>query len=203
MDVIQAVREHVSAGLKSPEIIAVKTGISIREIKGAIQSLESQGTRSSVDILKNNLELLQQLLETATWEYRAAPTLDNATSITSMINTSLSTIKEIESRKDPAELMNEIMAKVVQPIFQAFIKHVTAEVNRARDSLEDGIPKQYHGRIDESVKAVVKNIGRITSTDYRETVRRLAEALDCKPEDNKLLMLRAVEDDDEQTGTGG
>lgn len=201
MDVMQAVREHVSAGFKSPEIISVKTGIAIREVQVAIKTITSETPRSNVDILRQNLELLQQLLDTATWEYRAAPTVDNATAITSMINTSLSTIKEIESRKDPVELMNEVLAKVVQPLFRLFIKHVTSETSRARVELEDTFPSTQHPKIDDVVKGLVKNVGRLTSADYTDTVRSLAEVLGCKPEDEKVRMLRAVEDDDEQTGT--
>lgn len=201
MNVVQTVQEHLSAGHTAPEIIAVKTGLPLQEVRAAVRDIKVQPQRTNVEVLRDNLALLQQLLDTATWEYRAMPTLDNASAITQMINTSLTTIKEIESRKDPADLMNEVLAKVVQPLFRAFIVHVTTETNRAREALQDGVPKDFHARIDDALKGLVKNVGRITSTDYADTVRHLAETIGCKPEDERVRMLRPVESNDERTGT--
>ena len=117
-----------------------------------------------------------------------------------MIQTSLSTIKEIESRKDPAVIMNEIFGRLIQPIFRDIIRYITIEANQARDTLNELVPREHHATVDLAIKEIVKGIGKSTSGDYRKTVEILAKILECKPEDEKVRpMLRSVpKEEDEQ-----
>lgn len=194
-ELISAIKAEMEAGIKSPETIAIRLDKdidTIEEILGEFDSV-SKEARSNVDIMRDNLRLLQALLETAEWQYRGDPDADNASAITSMIQTSLQTIKEIESRKDPVVVMNEILGRVVQPLFRDFIKYATTEAAQARGELYEVIPREYHGRIDDVLKDLVKGIGRASGADYKKTVQLLASVLDCKAEDEKVRpLLKAI-----------
>lgn len=188
---ISAIKAEMKAGIKSPEIIAIRLDQDVDIITEIIEEFDSvsKDARSNVDIMRDNLRLLQSLLETAEWQYRGDPDADNASSVTTMIQTSLQTIKEIESRKDPVMVMNEILGRVVQPLFRDFIKYATTEAAQARGELYETIPREYHGRIDDVLKDLVKGIGRASGADYKKTVQLLASVLDCKVEDEKVRPL--------------
>ncbi len=192
---IESVREEMSAGIKSPDIIAIRLDQPIGVIQEIIDEFDAvtEDARSNVEIMRDNLKLLQSLLETAEWQYRGDPDIDNASAITAMIQTSLQTIKEIESRKDPAVVMNEILGRMIQPLFRDFIRYVTAEAHQIRGDLYEAVPREYHSRIDGAVKDLVKGVGRASSGDYKKTVQVLATILECKPEDEKVRpMLKAI-----------
>jgi hypothetical protein len=192
---IAAIRDEMEAGIKAPDIIAIRLDVDIDVVAEIIDEFSSvaQESRSNVEIMRANLSLLQQLLETAEWQYRGDPDVDNASAITSMIQTSLQTIKEIESRKDPVVVMNEILGRAVQPLFRDFIKYATTEAAQVRADLFEGVPREFHGRIDEALKDLVKGIGRASSADYKKTVQMLASVLECKAEDEKVRpLLKAI-----------
>lgn len=192
---IESVQEEMSAGIKSPDIIAIRLDQPIAVIQEIIDEFNAvaDDARSNVEIMRDNLKLLQSLLETAEWQYRGDPDIDNASAITSMIQTSLQTIKEIESRKDPAVLMNEILGRLIQPLFRDYIKYVTAEAQQIRGELFEAVPREHHSRIDGAIKDLVKGVGRASSSDYKKTVQVLATILECKPEDEKVRpLLRAI-----------
>lgn len=194
-ELISAIKAEMEAGVKAPEIIAIRLDKDVEVVAEIIEEFSSvsKESRSNVDIMRDNLGLLQQLLETAEWQYRGDPDVDNASAITSMIQTSLQTIKEIESRKDPVVVMNEILGRAVQPLFRDFIKYVTAEAAQVRADLNEGIPREFHGRIDEALKDLVKGIGRASGADYKKTVQMLASVLECKAEDEKVRpLLKAI-----------
>lgn len=190
-DLIEAVHESLKLGLTSPDIIAIRLCepiADIEEIVGEFQKA-TKNSRSNVEIMRGNLDVLQDLLDTAEWMYRGVPTIDNAAAITSMIQTSLQTIKEIESRKDPVVIMNEILARIIQPLFREFIRYTTIEASQARTELFESLPREHHNKVDATLKSLVKGIGRASSTDYKKTVTQLAAALGCKPEDEKVRSL--------------
>jgi hypothetical protein len=209
-DTRAAVLKEVERGIVSPEIIAIKLGLSIETVEEILKECRAERltTMSNADILKANLRVLQDLLDTAELMYRSAPTIDNVTSVTSLISTSISTIKEIESRKDPAIVLNEILAKVLQPMFRDFIKYVTVETSRARDDLYQCIPREHHPHVDRVVKDLVKGVGRSGGEDYKRCVAFLTSILGCKPEDEKVKpLLRpvsgAADEQQEKEGTSG
>jgi hypothetical protein len=203
----ETIRSLVSRGINSPESIALQTNVDVRIVEEVLAEIRGgvtpDGAPNNVDLLRRNLRLLQSLLETAEWEYRALPTLDNASAVTSMVGASIATIKEIESRKDPADMFNEVLANVVQPLLRAFVKNTTVSANRVRQQLCDALPSELHGRVDQELKDLVKILGRQMSDDYRRSVELLAKSVGCKPEDQKVrpLLRPVAEDSDEPTGT--
>jgi hypothetical protein len=209
---LAAVREHYERGSRAPEVIAMRTDLDIMTVERALALIAAEASPkkvSNVEILAGNLSLLQDLINTAQWEYRACPDVDNATSVTQMISTSLQTIKEIESRKDPATILNETLARAIQPLFHSIVKSLTVAAARARDELYDAVPQQQHARVDRTLKDLVASVGREVSSDYKRTVELLAEVLDCKPEDGKVQPLlqavqtREVKDGCQETGEDG
>lgn len=196
-EALARVREHYERGSRAPEVISMRTDLDIMTVERALALLASETSpkkASNVEVLQGNLTLLQDLINTAQWEYRACPDVDNATSVTQMISTSLQTIKEIESRKDPATILNETLARAIQPLFHSIVKALTVAAARARDELYDAVPQQQHPRVDRSLKDMVASVGREVSNDYKRTVELLAEVLDCKPEDGKVQpLLQAVQ----------
>ncbi len=205
---LEAVKRELELGLDSPEVISIRTGIPVDVVEEIVRSHQQivKSSRSNVDIMRDNLRLLQDLLETAEWEYRAQPNVDSASALVQMITTSLSTIKEIESRKDPAVILNEILGRLIQPLFRDIIKYATAEAAKARDELNERVPHEHHARVDAALKNLVRGIGRASSADYAKCVEVLASVLECKSEDAKVRpLIRPVEDSDEQQrkeGTG-
>jgi len=213
---IAAIRNELEQGITSPEIISIKLGLEVGAVERVVKEFRTErtGSMSNADILKANLLVLQDLLDTAEFMYRASPSIDNATSVTSLIATSIQAIKEIEARKDPAVALNEILGKVLQPLFRDFIKYVTIETSRARDDLYQAIPHEYHLHIDRVSKELVKGVGRSGSEDYKRSVAFLTSILGCKPEDEKVRpLLRPVpggeadaeqkqENTDASTGSG-
>jgi len=188
-DVLDLVRSHFAGGSKSAEIIALKTNLDVIAVERALAILASEAKPtkvSNIEILNCNLKLLQDLIETAQWEYRACPDVDNATSVTAMVGASIQTIKEIESRKDPAVMLNETLARAIQPLFRELIRFATFASSRARDELFDAIPQQYHARVDTALKELVKMLGSDVSGGYKRTVEALADVLGCKPEDGNV-----------------
>ena len=162
-EALVAVREQYERGSRTPEIISMRTGLDIVSVERAIALIvaEAKPTQvSNVEVLNGNLSLLQELLGTAQWEYRACPDVDNATSVTQMIAAALAIIKEIESRKDPATVLNDVLARVIQPLFHSLVKTMTAAAARSRDELYDAVPQQHHERVDRSLKALVATVGR-------------------------------------------
>jgi hypothetical protein len=194
-EALAAIREQFDRGSRTPEVISMRTGYDIMTVERALAVIASEAKpkhASNVEILAANLSLLQDLLETAQWEYRACPDVDNATSVTQMIGASLQTIKEIESRKDPATVLNDVLARAIQPLFHGIIKALTAATARSRDELYETMPQQ-HARIDRSLKELVASVGREASAEYKRTVELLADTLGCKPEDGKVQpLLQAV-----------
>lgn len=195
-EALQAVREQFDRGSRAPEVISMRTNLDIMTVERALAILAAETKPqqiSNVEILAANLQLLQDLLNTAQWEYRACPDVDNATSVTQMVSASLQTIKEIESRKDPATILNDALARAVQPLFHSIVKTLTIAAARARDELYDAVPQQHHERVDRSLKELVGSVGREVSGDYKRTVELLADVLGCKPEDGKVQpLLHAV-----------
>lgn len=199
---LDQIRVELEQDGASPESISVRTGLDIVQVERAIQLIQSerQSEDRNLDLLRDNVQLLQGLLETARFEYMACPSVDNATSITSIINASLQTIKEIENRQDPASLLNEVLGRAVQPLFQEYIRSATLAANRLREQLLDGFGAEHHGRIDKVVKELISQVGRDASDQYRSVVERLALSLGCKPEDGKVQpLLRAVNGDGDET----
>lgn len=187
--VVERVRQHYDTGARSAEMIALKTDLDVMTVERALTLLASEAKPaqvSNVDILNRNLKLLQDLLETAQWEYRACPDVDNATSVTAMVAASIHTIKEIEARKDPAALLNETLARAIQPLFREFIKFAALASSRARDDLFDAVPQAYHARVDVTLKELIKTLGRDVSVGYKRTVEALADVLGCKAEDGNV-----------------
>lgn len=195
-EALVAVREQYERGSRTPEIISMRTGLDIVSVERAIAMIAAEAKPkqvSNVEVLSGNLALLQELLNTAQWEYRACPDVDNATSVTQMIGSALAIIKEIESRKDPATVLNDILARVIQPLFHSLVKTMTAAAARSRDELYDAVPQQQHERIDRSLKDLVATVGREVSGDYKRTVELLADVLGCKAEEGKVQpLLQAV-----------
>lgn len=191
-----AVREQYERGSRTPEIISMRTGLDIVAVERAIAIIAAEARpkqASNVEVLNGNLALLQELLKTAQFEYRACPDVDNATSVTQMISAALAIIKEIESRKDPATILNEVLARVIQPLFHSLVKTMTAAAARSRDELFDAVPQQQHERVDRSLKELVAMVGREVSGDYKRTVELLADVLGCKAEEGKVQpLLHAV-----------
>lgn len=174
----------------------MRSGLDIVTVERALAIIASETKPKrvgNVEILNGNLTLLQDLINTAQWEYRACPDVDNATSVTQMIGASLQTIKEIESRKDPATVLNDALARAIQPLFHSIVKAMTVAASRARDDMYDAVPQLHHARIDQTLKELVANVGRDVSGDYKRTVELLADVLGCKPEDGKVQpLLKAV-----------
>jgi hypothetical protein len=201
---LAVVREHFERGTRTPEIVAMRTGIDIMTVERALALLAAKVKPkqvSNVEILSGNLTLLQDLLGTAQFEYRACPDVDNATSVTQMVNASLQTIKEIESRKDPATILNDALARAIQPLFHSFIKALTVAAAKARDEMYDAVPQQHHVRLDRSLKSLVATVGREAGVDYKRTVELLADVLGCRPEDGKVQpLLQAVRADEVTDG---
>jgi hypothetical protein len=195
-EALSAVREQYERGSRTPEIISMRTGLDIVAVERAIAMIVSEAKpkqATNVEVLNGNLTLLQELLNTAQFEYRACPDVDNATSVTQMIGAALAIIKEIESRKDPATVLNDVLARVIQPLFHSLVKTMTVAAARSRDELFDAVPQQHHERVDRSLKDLVETVGREVSGDYKRTVGLLADVLDCKPEDGKVQpLLHAV-----------
>lgn len=195
-EALSAVREQYERGSRTPEIISMRTGLDIVAVERAIAMIVAEAKPkqvTNVEVLNGNLSLLQELLNTAQFEYRACPDVDNATSVTQMISAALAIIKEIESRKDPATVLNDILARVIQPLFHSLVKTMTAAAARSRDELYDAVPQQHHERVDRSLKDLVETVGREISGDYKRTVGLLADVLDCKAEDGKVQpLLHAV-----------
>lgn len=201
-EVLDAVREHFDRGSRTPEVIAMRTGVDIVSVERALALIASEAKpkqASNVEILTSNLQLLQDLLGTAQWEYRACPDVDNATSVTQMVQASLQTIKEIESRKDPAGLLNDALARAIQPLFHSIVKLMTQAAARARDQLYDAVPQPQHPRVDRTIKELVASVGREASAEYKRTVELLADVLGCKPEDGKVQPLLQAARTDEVT----
>ena len=188
---IETVKQELEVGITSPDIIALRTGLHVAVVEEILHEINKAGAtaKSNVEVMRDNLDLLQDLLDTAQWEYRTDPNVDNSSALVQMIQTSLSTIKEIESRKDPAVIMNEILGRAIQPLFRDVIKYVTGEAGRARDDLYEGLPREYHARVDEALKSLVKGMGRATGGDYKRTVEILATVLECKAADEKVRPL--------------
>lgn len=206
-ELIEAVKQEMKAGLTSPEIIAIRLGQSIVEVEGIMQEFESVAlnARSNVEIMRDNLQVIQGLMDTAEWTYRGDPSVEHASALTQMVQTSLAAIKEIEARKDPALIMNEILGRIIQPMIREFIKQTTIAANQARAELFETTPRENHPKIDAALKGLVKGIGRASSTDYKKTVGLLASILECKPEDEKVRPIPRVVrdgDDDEQKDEG-
>lgn len=173
----------------------MRLGVDIQDVEVVAKQIAATAKQreSNVDVLRRNLKLLQELLDTAEWEYKARPDIDNSMTVTNMITTSVSLIKEIENRKDPAVVMNEVLARVIQPMLRQVIKQVTLESRRTLDTLMDTLPEGQHDRVDNEVKGLVKAIGDGLSSHYRGAVQELADALGCKPEDEKVRpMLQVV-----------
>lgn len=195
-EALAAVREQFERGSRTPEIVSMRTGLDIVTVERALALITSETkpkTVSNVEILAGNLQLLQDLIKTAQWEYRACPDVDNATSVTQMIGASLQTIKEIESRKDPATILNDALARAIQPLFHSIVKAMTVAAARARDDLYDALPQAQHARVDRTLKELVATVGREVGGDYKRTVELLADVLGCKPEDGKVQpLLQAV-----------
>jgi hypothetical protein len=195
-EALAAVREQYERGSRTPEIISMRTGLDIVSVERAIAMIAAEAKPkqvSNVEVLNGNLSLLQELLTTAQWEYRACPDVDNATSVTQMIGAALAIIKEIESRKDPATVLNDVLARVIQPLFHSLVKAMTAAAARSRDELYDAVPQRHHERVDRSLKELVATVGREVSGDYKRTVELLADVLGCKPEEGKVQpLLQAV-----------
>lgn len=203
-EALAAVREQYDRGSRTPEVISMRTDLDVMTVERALALIASETSpkkTTNIEMLNSNLTLLQDLINTAQWEYRACPDVDNATSVTQMISTSLQTIKEIESRKDPATILNEALARAIQPLFHGIIKAMTIAAARARDELYDAVPQHQHPRVDRTLKDLVASVGREISTDYKRTVELLADVLDCKPEDGKVQpLLQAVKTSEVKDG---
>ncbi len=190
---------HVRQGCGSAEIIAMREGLDVAEVEPVVGQVVRRvdEERTHVDVLRTNLKTLQELVDVAVWEYRGRPHLDNSQSLTMMLQTSMSLIKEIEKQRDPAETLNEILARVVQPLLREFIKQLTAEAARCRDSLCDALPETAHETVDREIKEAVKSLGGRLRDDYGSSVRALIDVLGCKPEDEKIRpMLQVIEGGD-------
>jgi len=201
---IESILLELGAGV-SPEIISIKLGVEIDDVEELAEQFEAdrQAKKSNADLLRDNLSTLQALLPTAEWVYKAIPDVDNMQALTTLISTSIQTIKEIEARKDPAIIMNELLGRVIQPMFRNFVKYATIEVNRSREDLFSVITPEHHSVVDTVLKEAIKGMGKLLGADYRQAVDSIAGILECKPEDEKVKpLLRVVPDDQEQAKEG-
>jgi len=199
-EALECIRADFEAGTRSPDILSLKYAIDIREVEHVIAEMQAnEPIKSNVEVLRDNLGMLRDLVGIAEVEYKGSPNVDNSTAFVQLIQTTLATIKEIEARKDPAVIMNEILAKAVQPMIRQYIRYATLAVSNARADLYQQFPREHHGKIDQALKGVLKDVGKYASVDYKQTVVTVAEILECKPEDEKVTVLRTVgEQDDSQ-----
>jgi len=139
------VLDLIKKGQREPTLIALRTGLSVREVTEKVQ--EAVRPKGPLEILKSELTEACDMLQIAKTEYETDPTMYNATAYTQILKEVQSLIEKIEAFHDPSKAAHDVLV-IVQALTRTLIQATTESLNHVRSK----VPRTAHPEIDASFR---------------------------------------------------
>lgn len=169
-----AVDSSLADGFSDPESISLRSGLPQHEIEAAMA--ESDDARSPSQRLKDSLREVEQALKKAYDTYHEKPHQGSANSISVLTRTRRDLIRDLESCRDPTDVVQGLDVRAIAPFIRAVITSSTSALSNAIDQVIEHTAK--NGTVTAADKTrMLSNAIRAYGSDIDSAYTKMLDAM--------------------------
>jgi len=184
---VSQIRELLENG-EDTGIIANRLGLDLKVVNKMTATVRTQSSTSiqlanegtARDVLTTQLVNALDTIDIARDSYEGKPTAGHATAIATLIETVRNLVGDLEKHKSPDELVAKLDRDVIQPLVTELIKHLTNEMNKARNEISKNVDLSKQGIVAESIKQGLSGFGQYAKMSYDSSIDKLKKTMGVK-----------------------
>lgn len=177
------------AKLQSPaidaDVIAIKYSVPVASVAAVVAEVIKHNTETLLaanaenpesaeaeKVLRGQLGMLTETIDTAYYEYMADPTNDNAYSLTALVQAAQNVLKNIKDFCEVEGVIEKVTRIAVEPFTKAIIRVAIEQLGLLKGDIIKLMQPKDHEYVEQKFKDCLRDIGGEYRDEY-EKVREL------------------------------
>ena len=135
--------------------------------------------------LRDYSDKLDELIQIAHWNAKAEPTPNNMYAYAAVVKEARAVLQDLDDRKDPAKMLDQIVDKVLVPLLKQTIQTMTGKMAGIKSELAQIVPESRHTELTHQVDGALRALGTTMQDELQDAKESLEKVLfdraDSKP----------------------
>lgn len=175
------------------QVIAARIGVDpnrVLAISDEARAVQRQ-TADNGQKLNGYLGQLDEIIDLAHWQCKADPTPPNVYAYTALVETARGVMQDIDGRRDNAKITEELMTKVLGPMFSEIMIHMTQKLASARMDTASALPPEFHALITMQIESLLRELASVQNDQLVGAKAAIGRVLnDIKTEQKPVIQSR-------------
>jgi hypothetical protein len=187
----EQIRQALEAG-QSAQVVAARLNLDPAAVLAVADELKARARAEVVgtDKLHHYLRDLDDIVEIAQWQARAEPSPTNIYAYTALIETARGLMQDIDGRRDPKKLRDDLVDRVLRVMIAQTIGAMTSRLAATRLALVEITPAERHPEVTIQIENVMRALGAVMHDELTAAIQSVEKLLDEKPAAKSTAMVR-------------